>query len=53
MDQALRDIAQGNDLRASCRDLAEQEFAMERQAKSYLELFGGMLHTGNVEALHV
>jgi glycosyltransferase involved in cell wall biosynthesis len=53
MDHALRDIAQGNDLRASCRDLAEQEFAMERQAKSHFELFGGMLHTGNVEALHV
>jgi glycosyltransferase involved in cell wall biosynthesis len=39
VDVALGDVQDGNDLRASCRSLAEAEYAPHRQAEYYIELF--------------
>jgi glycosyltransferase involved in cell wall biosynthesis len=39
LDLALDEIADGGDLRDSCRAMADQEFTMKRQAEAYLDLF--------------
>ncbi|MEW6303178.1 MAG: glycosyltransferase [Verrucomicrobiota bacterium] len=39
LETALDDLADGRDLRASCRAVAEAEYGMPQQAKRYVELF--------------
>src|SRR5262249_14187929 len=47
LDAALQDLAQGVDLRPSCRAVAEAEFDDAVQAQRYLQLFRSLLGPGS------
>lgn len=42
LTQALQEIGRGNDMRASCRQVAEREYHLELQAERYLQLFASL-----------
>jgi glycosyltransferase involved in cell wall biosynthesis len=46
LEGALNNLKHGDDLRSSCRALAEAEFGAGLQAKRYLGLFSALLDTG-------
>jgi glycosyltransferase involved in cell wall biosynthesis len=43
IDEALTDLAEGADLRETCRAVAETNYSLEQQARQYLALFGSLL----------
>ncbi len=53
MEHALQAITTGHDLRASCREVAQNEYALDLQAQRHLSLFRSLQRERDLDALPI